>query len=80
MPKNSRVKSDNDLISVSLDVRCQTFALRPSGIAIIYTPRRFYIFVRRTFPFEPIEPAKPSEPDNIPCKFPLIFYSKGLHL
>ena len=28
----------------------------PSGIATIYTLRRFYIFMRRTNPFEPLEP------------------------
>ena len=26
----------------------------PSGIATIYTLRRFYIFMRRTNPFEPL--------------------------
>ena len=31
----------------------------PSGIATIYTLRRFYIFMRRTNPFEPLEPAEP---------------------
>ena len=34
----------------------------PSGIATIYTPRRFYIFMRRTNPFEPLEPLEPAEP------------------
>jgi len=31
----------------------------PSGIATIYTPRRFYMVMRRTNPFEPLEPAEP---------------------
>ena len=34
----------------------------PSGIATIYTLRRFYIFMRRTNPFEPLEPLEPAEP------------------
>ena len=32
-----------------------------AGIAIIYTPRRFYIFMRRTTPVEPFEPIEPAE-------------------
>ena len=28
----------------------------------MYTPRRFYIFMRRTTPFEPLEPIDPAEP------------------
>ena len=35
---------------------------RLSGIAIIYTSRRFPIFMRRTTPVEPIEPIEPIEP------------------
>ena len=34
----------------------------PSGIATIYTPWRFYIFMRRTTPVEPSEPVEPAEP------------------
>ena len=34
----------------------------PSGIAAIYTPRRFHIFMRRTTPVEPSEPVEPAEP------------------
>ena len=34
----------------------------PSGIATIYTPRRFYFFMRRTTPLEPFEPFEPAEP------------------
>ena len=34
----------------------------PSGIATIYTLRRFYIFMRCTNPFEPLEPLEPAEP------------------
>ena len=30
-----------------------------SGIAIIYTPRRFPMIMRRTTPAEPVEPAEP---------------------
>ena len=33
-----------------------------SGIAIIYTPRRFHIIMRRTIPAEPSEPVEPAEP------------------
>ena len=35
---------------------------KKSGIATIYTLRRFYIFMRRTNPFEPFEPIEPAEP------------------
>ena len=34
----------------------------PSGIATIYTPRRFHIFMRRTNPIEPLEPIEPAPP------------------
>ena len=47
-----------------------------AGIAIIYTPRRFYIFMRRTTPVEPFEPAEPlshaikgGTPHGLPLKF-----------
>ena len=33
-----------------------------SGIAIIYTPRRFPMIMRRTTPAEPSEPAESAEP------------------
>ena len=33
-----------------------------SGIAIIYTPRRFPMIMRRTTPAEPSEPVEPAEP------------------
>ena len=33
-----------------------------SGIAIIYTPRRFPMIMRRTIPTEPSEPVEPAEP------------------
>ena len=33
-----------------------------SGIAIIYTPRRFPMIMRRTTPTEPSEPVEPAEP------------------
>ena len=33
-----------------------------SGIAIIYTPRRFSMIMRRTIPTEPSEPVEPAEP------------------
>ena len=33
-----------------------------SGIAIIYTPRRFPMIMRRITPAEPSEPAEPAEP------------------
>ena len=36
--------------------------MTPSGIATIYTPRRFYILMRRTAPVEPSEPVEPAEP------------------
>ena len=33
-----------------------------SDIAIIYTPRRFPMIMRRTTPAEPSEPVEPAEP------------------
>lgn len=33
-----------------------------SGIAIIYTPRRFLMIMRRTTPAEPSETVEPAEP------------------
>ena len=33
-----------------------------SGIAIIYTLRRFLMIMRRTIPAEPSEPVEPAEP------------------
>ena len=38
------------------------FSKKPSGIATIDTPRRFYILMRRTIPVEPVEPTEPVEP------------------
>ena len=40
----------------------------PSDIATIYTLRRFYIFMRRTNPFEPLEPLEPAEPLSLAIK------------
>ena len=33
-----------------------------SGIATIYTPRRFHNIMRRTTPVEPVEPSEPVAP------------------
>ena len=38
--------------------------IQPSSITMIYAPRRFPIFMRRTAPAEPVEPIEPAEPDE----------------
>lgn len=45
-----------------------------SGIAIIYTPLRFPMIMRRTTPSEPSEPSEPVEPAE-----PLSHAIKGRH-
>ena len=63
MPKNSRVKSDNDLISVSLEGKAddtrETCHRKPSGISPFEPFEPFDPFE----PFEPFDPFEPVDPE-----------------
>ena len=50
--QESQVTSDQGLVT----------GMPVHGIAIIYTPRRFPMIMRRTIPTEPSEPVEPAEP------------------